>query len=169
MNARIGGIWKGFTAFIRESGVWVEKIPFIFVEGVGWKGRGIIQTLTDVGSADCTFWIEAAFEWTPPADESIITLSCVATVYQHVEISENQATISTGIFGWNGSAWVLLANRGNQGCSYKGETLTQNVSYTFDPFNTVYTKFKFSTGGNSFNRTIVGRKNKWYGNVTIPV
>lgn len=172
MNARIGGIWKGFTAYVREAGSWVQKIPFVYVAGVGWKGRGLVNSGNPngdgVGYAECTYWIVAEFEWTPPADQTMVTIGCIASVHQHVEISENQAVMSTGVYGWNGSSWVLLANRGHQGCSYKGETLFQTVEYTFNPFNTLYSKFKFSTGGNSFNRTITGYKKKWYGDVTIP-
>lgn len=166
MYIKLGNVFKEVIPYIRVAGAWVEHSAFV-KNATDWIGRLRQSTKTSVGVATCTYNILASFEWTPPAGHSIGKISCLAWVYQHVEMDVNQATISTSIQGWDGAKWVTLASKGSQGTLFQGEYLEQRLEVTFDPLNTLYTKFKFVTGGNSFNRRIEGFKEIWYENQII--
>ena len=116
---------------------------------------GLVQDFTAITS----------FEWTPPANNRIVTLYCEAYVYQHTGGSAQggeYAYVYARIEGWNGSSWVQLAQSGENGTDSQGATAYVGVGYSFNPYNSTYSKFRFTSLGNGFKRGVAGYKDAWY-------
>ena len=128
------------------------------------------STRTAIGSAGgSNFATDEMVTWTVPDSYRVITLYCNATVTCHANITNEEvsngalpAMVTAKIEGYDGSAWVTLAQSSTGYSQTQGETVDRNCTYTFDPYNTVYTKFRFSSSGSSFKRTVTGYIDNWY-------
>lgn len=109
-----------------------------------------------------TYPASVSFEWTPPSNNRIVALHCEAYVYQHTGDNTEYAYVYARIEGWNGSAWVQLVQSGQNGTFTQGATVYVEADYYFSPYNSTYSKFRFTSWGNGFKRGVAGYKDAWY-------
>lgn len=135
-----------------------------------WENWSLKSTRTSVGSAGGVNMVTLEkCTWEVPVNYRVVKLYCYATVYCHTTITEEEeengvapATVSAKIEGYNGNSWEVLSESSRGASRTQGETVSRDCSYTFDPYNTIYTKFRFSSGGTSFRRTVTGYVDEWY-------
>lgn len=144
----------------KDSGTWKKM----------WENWVLKTTRTLVGSAGNSGFVNTEkFDWTVPSNYRVVKLYCSASVKCHVNITDDQiangelpAMVTAIIQGYNGSSWVELSKSSTGESKTQGETVTMTCSFTFDPYNTKYTKFRFISSGSSFYRTVTGYVDEWY-------